>query len=96
MGKNKALQALLMGVDFTAPQAEALNIITQYVPQEEMDSFLGQLLAAVKNFELCDIVMYKEIGAASIKDGYAGQSLNYSIFLNAPRKKKRKLLSLRF
>lgn len=96
MGKNKALQALLTGVDFTAPQAEALNIITQYVPQEEMDSFLDQLLAAVKNFELRDIVMYKEIIAASIKDENAGTELELQYFLERAKEEKTKAIIAAF
>ena len=39
LGKGKALQALLTGADFTAQQAETLNIITQFVPKCDLDEF---------------------------------------------------------
>lgn len=88
MGKNKALQALLTGIDFTAQQAEALNIITQFVPKAEMDAFLAQLLGAVANWEVRDIVMYKEIVAASIKDEEAGAELELRYFLERAKEQK--------
>jgi enoyl-CoA hydratase/carnithine racemase len=46
MGKNKALQALLTGVDFSAEQAVALNIITQYVPKADMDNVMNKEIVA--------------------------------------------------
>lgn len=88
MGKNKALQALLTGVDFTAQQAEAKNIITQYVPKAEMNDFLGQLLPVVSAWELRDIVMYKEIVATSIKDEEAGSELELLYFLERAKENK--------
>lgn len=88
MGKNKALQALLTGVDFTAEQAEALNIITQYVPKAELDNVLEPLLAIVGNLEVRDIVMYKEIVAASLKDEEAGAELELRYFLERAKEEK--------
>ena len=44
IGKGKALQALLTGVDFTAQQAESANIITQFVRKSESEEFLEQIL----------------------------------------------------
>lgn len=81
MGKNKALQALLIGTDFTSRQAEALNIITQFVPKAELDAFLEQILSVTRNMEVRDIVMYKEIIAASIEDEDVGTALELRHFL---------------
>lgn len=58
LGKGKALQTLLTGADFTAQQTEALNIITQFVPKAELDTFLEQLLSIVGALEVRDVVMY--------------------------------------
>lgn len=88
MGKNKALQALLTGTDFTAQQAEALNIITQYVPKAELDSFLAQLLPILSAWEVRDIVMHKEIIATSIKDEDAGAELELRYFLERAKEDK--------
>jgi enoyl-CoA hydratase/carnithine racemase len=88
MGKNKALQALLVGTDYTAQQAEALNIITQFVPKAEMDAFLEQILLVTGNLEVRDIVMYKEIIAASIKDEDAGTELELRYFLERAKEEK--------
>lgn len=88
MGKNKALQALLLGTDFTAKQAEALNIITQFVPKTEVDAFLEQVLLVTRNLEVRDIVMYKEIIAASIKDEEAGTELELRYFLERAKENK--------
>ena len=88
MGKNKALQALLTGIDFTAQQAEALNIITQFVPKAEMDAFLGQVFQVTGNLEVRDIVMYKEIIAASIIDEKAGAELELRHFLERAKEDK--------
>jgi enoyl-CoA hydratase/carnithine racemase len=88
MGKNKALQALLVGTDFTAQQAETLNIITQFVPKAEADTFLDQILLVAKNLEVRDIVMYKEIIATSIKDEDAGAELELRHFLERAKEKK--------
>ncbi|MGS0674469.1 enoyl-CoA hydratase/isomerase family protein [Shewanella sp. 125m-1] len=88
MGKNKALQALLLGNDFTAQQAEALNIITQYVPKAEIDGFLAQLLGVISQLEIRNIVMYKEIIAASIIDEDAGAELELRYFLERAKENK--------
>jgi enoyl-CoA hydratase/carnithine racemase len=88
MGKNKALQALLLGNDFTAQQAEALNIITQFVPKAEADAFLEQVLAAVRGLEVRDIVMYKEIIAASIKNEDEGTEVELRHFLERAGEEK--------
>jgi enoyl-CoA hydratase/carnithine racemase len=88
MGKNKALQALLLGTDFTAQQAEALSIITQFVPKADADAFLENILAVVRHLEARDIVMYKEIIAASIKDEDAGTEVELRHFLDRAREEK--------
>ncbi|OZS43338.1 enoyl-CoA hydratase/isomerase family protein [Photobacterium sanguinicancri] len=88
MGKNKALQALLVGNDFTAQQAEALNIITQYVPKAEMDAFLGQMLGVISQLEVRDIVMYKAIIEASINDENTGAELELRYFLERAKENK--------
>lgn len=88
MGKNKALQALLTGADFTAQQAEALNIITQFVPKAEMNEFLDQILSIAGNWEVRDIVMYKEIVATSIQDEEAGAELELRYFLERAKEEK--------
>lgn len=88
LGKGKALQALLTGVDFTAQQAEQLNIITQYIPKNEIDGFLEQLLSIVGSWEVRDIVMYKEIIAASIIDEGAGTELELRYFLERAKEEK--------
>jgi enoyl-CoA hydratase/carnithine racemase len=81
MGKNKALQALLLGNDFTSQQAEALNIITQFVPKAEAGTFLDRVLAVTRHMELRDIAMYKDIVATSVRDEDAGTSLELRYFL---------------
>lgn len=88
LGKGKALQALLTGADFTAQQAEALNIVTQFVPKIELDTFLEQLLSLVSAWEVRDIVMYKEIISASIKDEEAGAELELRYFLERAKEEK--------
>ena len=88
MGKNKALQALLIGNDFTSQQAEALNIINQFVPKAEVDAILEQILLVTRNLELRDIVMYKEIIAASIGDEDAGTQLELRHFLERAKEEK--------
>ena len=88
MGKNKALQALLVGNDFTAQQAEAVNIITQFVPKAEADAYLEQILSVTRKLELRDIVMYKEIIAASIKNEDAGTELELRYFLERAKERK--------
>lgn len=88
MGKSKALQALLVGNDFTAQQAEALNIITQFVPKAEAEAFLEQILSVTRKLELRDIVMYKEIIAASIKDEDDGTEVELGYFLERAKEAK--------
>ncbi len=88
LSKGKALQALLTGADFTAQQAEALNVITQFVPKVELDTFLDQLLALVSALEVRDIVMYKEIIAAAIKDEALGTELELRYFLERAKEEK--------
>jgi enoyl-CoA hydratase/carnithine racemase len=88
MGKNKALQALLLGTDFTAQQAEALNIITQFVPKAKADVFLERVLTAIRNLEVRDIVMYREIIAASLKDEDAGTEVELRHFLDRASEEK--------
>lgn len=88
MGKNKALQALLTGADLSAEQAEAANVITQYVPKAEMDGFIDGLLGTVSNLELRDIMMYKEIIAVSVRDEQAGAELELRHFLERAREAK--------
>jgi enoyl-CoA hydratase/carnithine racemase len=88
MGKTKALQALLVGSDFTAQQAEALNLITQFIPKAEADAFLAQILLVTRKLEISDIVMYKDIIAASIKDEAAGTELELRHFLERAKEGK--------
>jgi enoyl-CoA hydratase/carnithine racemase len=88
LGKGKALQALLTGADFTAQQAETLNIITQFVLKAELDAFLAQLLSIIVGWEIRDIVMYKEIIAASIKDEAVGTELELRYFLERAKEEK--------
>jgi enoyl-CoA hydratase/carnithine racemase len=88
MGKSKALQALLTGADFTAQQAEKLNIITQFVPKAEVDAVLEELLLVVRNLEIRDIVMYKEIISASIKDEDVGTEVELRHFLERAKEEK--------
>jgi enoyl-CoA hydratase/carnithine racemase len=88
MGKSKALQALLTGTDFTAQQAEALNIITQFVPKADSDAFLEQILSVAGRLEIRDIAMYKEIIAASIKDEDVGSEVELRHFLERAKEDK--------
>lgn len=92
MGKNKALQALLLGTDFTAQQAEALGIITQFVPKAEADVFLERVLTAIRNLEVRHIVMYKEIIAASLKDEDAGTEVELRHFLERANEEKTQII----
>jgi len=88
MGKSKALQALFTGADYSAQEAEALNIITQCISKAELDLFLGQLFSVVENWEVRDIVMYKEIVTASIKDEEVGAELELRYFLERAKEEK--------
>jgi enoyl-CoA hydratase/carnithine racemase len=88
MGKSQALQALLLGTDFTAQQAEALRIITQFVPKAEAAAFLENILTVIRNLEVRDIVMYKEIIAASLKDEDAGTEVELRHFIERAKEEK--------
>ena len=88
LGKGKALQALLTGADFTAAQAESLNIITQYVEKTNMEAFLKSILSVISGWEIRDIVMYKEIIAASIKNEDVGIELELRYFLERAKEEK--------
>jgi enoyl-CoA hydratase/carnithine racemase len=96
LGKGKALQALLTGADFTVQQAEALNIITQFVPKAQLDAFLKELLSLVTSWEVRDIVMYKEIIAASIKDEEVGTELELRYFLERAKEEKTQIIIAAF
>lgn len=88
LGRGKALQALLTGADFTPQQAELLNIITKFIPKDKIDTFLNEILATLANWEVRDVVMYKEIIAASIKDEKAGAELELRYFLERAKESK--------
>jgi enoyl-CoA hydratase/carnithine racemase len=88
MGKSKALQALLVGTDFTSQQAEDLSIITQFVPKAEADALLEKILMVAGQLEVRDIVMYKEIIAASIKDEDDGTEVELRHFLERAKEDK--------
>ena len=96
LGKGKALQALLTGADFTPQQAERLNIITQYVAKNDMERFLEQLLSTVTAWEVRDIVMYKEIIAASIIDENVGAELELRYFLDRAKEEKTQMIIAAF
>jgi enoyl-CoA hydratase/carnithine racemase len=88
MGKNKALQALLLGKDFTAQQAESLNIITQFVPKAEIGKFVDAVAGTISRLEVRDIVMCKEIVSAAVKDEGAGAELELRRFLVRAKEEK--------
>ena len=96
LGKGKALQALLTGADFSAQQADALGIITQFVPKVELDTFLNQLLSLVSAWEVRDILMYKEIITTSVKDEEAGTELELRYFLERAKEQKTQTISAAF
>ncbi len=81
MGRKKAMQALLVGADILSPEAEALNIITKYVPKAELDEYLEGILGALRARDLRDVAMYKDIVNASIRDEAAGASIELRYFL---------------
>jgi enoyl-CoA hydratase/carnithine racemase len=81
MGRSKGLQALLTGEDLSAKQAEAVNIITKYVPRAEIDTYLTGILDAVGRLDLRDVIMYKDIVSVSIRDEEAGAQLERRYFL---------------
>jgi enoyl-CoA hydratase/carnithine racemase len=88
MGKNKALQALLLGNDFTAQQAESLNIITQFVPKSQIDNIVNAVASTISRREVRDIVMFKEIIRAAIRDEGAGADLELRYFLTRAKEEK--------
>ncbi len=88
MGRSKALQALLLGTDFRAQEAEARNIITQFIPKAEADAFLERTLAVIGTLQLRDITMYKEIISASIGDEDAGVDVEIGHFLERAKEEK--------
>lgn len=88
MGTGKSLQALLLGLDFNAKQAETLNIITQYVPKKDSQNFLNNIISAINNLELRDIIMYKEIIKNSIIDEDKGSELELNFFLERAKEEK--------
>ncbi|WP_065187798.1 enoyl-CoA hydratase/isomerase family protein [Shewanella woodyi] len=88
MGKSKALQALLLGNDFTAKEAENLNIITKFIPKAELDTFLNMTLGVISGLEVRDIMMYKEIIDTSIKDERAGAEIELRYFLERAKEQK--------
>ena len=79
--KNKALQALLTGEDLSAEQAEAINVITKYVPKADMEANLDGVIGAVGRLDLRDIIMYRDIISVSIRDEEAGAQLELRYFL---------------
>lgn len=88
LGRGKALQALLTGADFTPEQAESLGIITQFVPKVDLEDFLEGILGILSSWEIRDILMYKEIVSASIKDEKAGAELELRYFLERAKENK--------
>ena len=92
MGKNKALQALLVGNDFTAQQAEALGIITQFVPKAEIEDFVNTVAGTISGLEVRDIMMYKEIVSAAVKDEGAGAKLELRHFLVRAKEEKTQII----
>lgn len=88
LGKNKALQGLLLGNDFTAQQAESLNIITQFVPKAEIEGYIAAVAGVISGLEVRDIVMYKDIIETSIKDEAAGVELELRYFLERAKEDK--------
>ena len=53
-----------------------------------MDAFLEQVLLITRNLEVRDIVMYKKIIAASIKDEETGTELELRYFLERGKENK--------
>jgi enoyl-CoA hydratase/carnithine racemase len=92
MGKNKALQALLVGNDFTAQQAEALNIITRFVPRAEIENVVSTVAGTIARLEVRDIVMYKDIIRAAVQDEGAGAELELRHFLARAKEEKTQII----
>ncbi len=88
MGRKKAMQFLLTGEDISAQDAEALNIITKYVPKAELDDYLEGILATLRSRDLRDVAMYKDIVNASIRDEAAGAAIELRYFLERAAEEK--------
>ncbi|WP_282607160.1 enoyl-CoA hydratase/isomerase family protein [Pelagibius sp. Alg239-R121] len=88
LGRKKAMQFLLTGEDIPALKAEALNIITKYVPKMELDEYLEEFLNTLKARDLRDIAMYKDIVNASIRDEEAGATIELRHFLERAAEEK--------
>lgn len=88
MGKNKALQAVLLGADFTAQQAEALNTITKFVPKAEIEAFVDSVAGTIARLEVRDIMMCKEIIHAAVLDEGAGAEVELRHFLSRAKEQK--------
>jgi enoyl-CoA hydratase/carnithine racemase len=92
MGKNKALQALLVGTDFNAQQAEALNIITQFVPRAEIENYVNSVANIINRLEVRDIMMCKEIIHTAVQDERAGAELELRNFLIRAKEEKTQII----
>lgn len=88
LGRKKAMQVLLTGEDISAPEAEALKIITKYVPKAELDEYLEGILNTLRARDLRDVAMYKDIVNASIRDEAAGASIELRYFLERAAEEK--------
>ena len=88
LGRKKAMQVLLTGEDISAPDAEALKIITKYVPKAELDEYLEGILNTMRARDLRDVAMYKDIVDASIRDEAAGASIELRYFLERATEEK--------
>ena len=88
LGRKKAMQVLLTGEDIPAPEAEALKIITKYVPKAELDEYLEGILNTLRARELRDVAMYKDIVNASIRDEAAGAAIELRYFLERAAEEK--------
>jgi enoyl-CoA hydratase/carnithine racemase len=88
LGRKKAMQVLLTGEDISAPEAEALKIITKYVPKAELDGYLEGILSTLRARDLRDITMYKDIVDASIRDEAAGATIELRYFLERAAEEK--------
>ncbi len=88
LGRKKAMQVLLTGEDISALDAEALKIITKYVPKENLDAYLDDILNTLRARDLRDVAMYKDIVNASIRDEAAGASIELRYFLERAAEEK--------
>jgi enoyl-CoA hydratase/carnithine racemase len=81
-----------VGNDFTAQQAEALGIITQFVPKAEIEDFVNTVAGTISGLEVRDIMMYKEIVSAAVKDEGAGAELELRHFLVRAKEEKTQII----